>query len=267
MLRNLAPALQVRPAVNGLVAVLLIIGALSANAQKKSSAESAYPVRFDSSLMPMERRLVVEDLELASDLRRDSFESSSSSTFNEIQNEPKKWLLERIRIVVGRLARVGTADTSKNAVLRNVGALLSSQGTKNVFFTSSLGRIQIKDPSVGIIQFLKDPSSIGLDSDQGPSALVNRLFRLGLLFHDARHSDGIGGDMGLPHHPCPKGHRFAGQLLCDKFLDASIGVERFVVNAILKQYDTELTEQQKRKFSLWIRSGSRNIIGTTYYEN
>lgn len=79
-----------------------------------------------------------------------------------------------------------------------------------------LGKVTINSPRTGIINInfsFFDPNFFG--HEVPTDSLAQRIFRLSVLFHEARHSDGQGVSLSFPHSVCPKGHRFAGLASCD----------------------------------------------------
>lgn len=54
---------------------------------------------------------------------------------------------------------------------------------------------------------------------------ANRIFRLGVLFHEARHSDGSGRSAAFLHAICPAGHMLEGRAACDLAPNGPYGLE------------------------------------------
>jgi hypothetical protein len=248
--------------------VLLFCGLGSWSAQK-----AAYPLSFDSSLLPSERKIILDDLQLCAKLKRDHFQSSPelarSKTFQALQKDPQGWLFERVKVLVGRLSTTGLPRASKNSIMRNLGAVLSARQSANPLkiYLAPLGHeVVVDSPRVAIVQYLKEPSEIRIDENQPATALVNRIFRLGLLFHDARHSDGSGAETGLPHRECPAQHALAGQKLCDRYVDASSGVHYFLGQALVESFQEQLGASEKKILLDWLSLQKSNIVGSEIYE-
>ena len=83
--------------------------------------------------------------------------------------------------------------------------------------------VDIEIPGIGVISMTSPRTGLleigpGMFPDLGgktvPAVLLN-IYRLGTLFHEARHSDGHGKTMGFMHATCPPGHDYAGVSACD----------------------------------------------------
>lgn len=117
----------------------------------------------------------------------------------------------------------------ENVVLAsNLGSglyLLGKQRRTLGTFTINGRTRPILSPRIGVVtltdayfdqQYLPNPN---------PSANVSRLYRLSMLFHESRHSDGNGLGTGFLHEVCPVGHPYAGEKACDKMENGSYGME------------------------------------------
>jgi len=165
------------------------------------------------------------------------------------------WILNRLRIFIpeevdpGRLFALTTqsydyqnvgllpkvirksinSTTSGAGVLAsNVGGLLYIKGKLNRTLgmaTVNGKTFPILSPRVGIIQIANSYFENGGLPESEPKSMINRLLRIGTLFHEARHSDGNGTSLGFLHELCPQGHPLAGVHACDKIENGSYGLE------------------------------------------
>lgn len=124
-------------------------------------------------------------------------------------------------------------------------------------------KIDITSPRVGILQIGE-----GLFMErfafnrENPKAISNGLNRLTTFFHEARHSDGNGKNLGFFHAICPMDHAFAGQAACDKNLNGPYAVGAQMVKEFSKNcFDCNDSEQEQMKLS-FLDSRSRIITET-----
>ena len=119
----------------------------------------------------------------------------------------------------------------------NIGSESYAQAKQNGVaydFESPEGKtIPVLSPRVGLIsvsglfapQFYPNPMLLKTEA--------NSIYRLGVLFHEARHSDGSGRHLGFPHNLCPEGHDYAGQSACDDTLNGAYTVGAHVMNELM----------------------------------
>jgi hypothetical protein len=110
----------------------------------------------------------------------------------------------------------------------NFGGGLYLNGKQSKILSTALvnGRNRpVLSPRIGLVQVSDDYFSPETMPNPEADAAINHLFRISILFHEARHSDGNGVSTGFPHDLCPKNHAYEGQRGCDKFDNASYGME------------------------------------------
>ncbi len=114
--------------------------------------------------------------------------------------------------------------------LKNIGSSLyvlgKFSGQKIAVTIPGQGEISVRSPRVGIIQagealFKSLRGSLDLRSPE------NMFVRLERLFHEARHSDGNGKNIGFAHSLCPAGHLYAGAAVCDFSLNGAYSVSAY----------------------------------------
>jgi hypothetical protein len=107
-------------------------------------------------------------------------------------------------------------------------------GKAQVFFSPEGKQILVTSPRTGLIS-VQGLFTVGFyPNAENNMAMINSIHRLGVLFHEARHSDGSGRDMMFGHSTCPKDNAYAGQMACDDTLNGSYTVGALVIKEMLK---------------------------------
>jgi len=77
-----------------------------------------------------------------------------------------------------------------------------------------VGDIVVRSPRIGLLQIGDGlfPSGLEFGTTQNIS---QDIYRVGTLFHEARHSDGHGKTLAFLHANCPDGHDYADRAACD----------------------------------------------------
>lgn len=73
----------------------------------------------------------------------------------------------------------------------------------------------------------------------------NLVAQAAVLFHEARHSDGHGAHLGMPHAICPKGHDYEGVAACDQVANGAYKVGSEFIERALQSCDS-CTESDKQ---------------------
>lgn len=102
----------------------------------------------------------------------------------------------------------------------NLSSVIYLQGkeSKNLLSVKidGMGPVIVSSPRTGMIQlrnyFFTLHQFKGFDLD----GLGQRLFRLSILIHESRHSDGNGVSLGFFHSVCPDWHVYSKQDVCDQ---------------------------------------------------
>lgn len=103
-------------------------------------------------------------------------------------------------------------------IMTNLGGALYIAGKPQGF---ALGikfdgkNLYAKSPRVGLLQVGEGLFLERFMLNKDIKAPANAIFRLGTLFHEARHSDGNGAHSGFLHDYCPTGHPYAGYGACE----------------------------------------------------
>ncbi len=160
----------------------------------------------------------------------------------------------------------GTQMTSIQIVMANIGSLVYLLGKKSdKLYGLYLDRrfVFIRSTRAGILQV-----GPGLFSDlfqinkTDPLAPANSVARGGILFHEARHSDGNGEGAGFLHEVCPPGHLFAGNHACELIGNGSYTVGGLAMRHLLKNCTTCTTEEKAILSTQIADAFSRVIRGT-----
>lgn len=159
-------------------------------------------------------------------------------------------------------------------VMTNLGAAIYLDGKKErklyrMNITTGLFRsesITIDSPRVGIIQIGEGLFDRRFNiNNSNLSSVSNSLHRLGVFFHEARHSDGHGESLAFVHTLCPKGHDYEGLAACDSIPNGAYGISAGVVKELLKTCTDELcTEREREILRLTILDSENRILNKSY---
>ena len=132
----------------------------------------------------------------------------------------------------------GQARSIAFALAENYGALLYLIGksTNSLFGLLIPGEedfIAVNSPRIGLLgvgqnlfqDWMKENIRFQDKSLKGElDSLLATEYRLGIIFHEARHSDGNGRSLGFFHAKCPVDHDYAGQFACDSSLNGAYSI-------------------------------------------
>lgn len=140
-------------------------------------------------------------------------------------------------IEIGQRIPVPPAGSMSPLVVLNRGAFLYLSGKKAGMTLQlkldSFGLVEIRSPRTGILSIGEAfiPATISEAQLMRTAASV---VRLGILFHEARHSDGNGASLGFLHAVCPPGHELAGINACDRNANGPYSVGAAVTRSLLR---------------------------------
>lgn len=165
-------------------------------------------------------------------------------------------------------------DNDSYTVMTNIGAAIYLDGKKErrlyrmkistgLFHSET---ITVDSPRVGIIQIGEGLFDRRFNiNNSNPSAVSNSLHRLGVFFHEARHSDGHGESLAFVHTLCPKGHDYEGLAACDVTPNGAYGTSAGVVKELLKTCTDDLcTEREREILRLTILDSENRILNKSY---
>ncbi len=134
--------------------------------------------------------------------------------------------------------QTGVARIQGVLTAENTGAGAYAEGKvlrqAKVFITPESKQILVTSPRTGLISVQGLFTAGFYPNAENNMAMINSIHRLGILFHEARHSDGSGRDMMFGHSACPKGNAYEGQMACDDTLNGSYTVGALVIKEMLK---------------------------------
>jgi hypothetical protein len=201
-----------------------------------SKSQKAGDIVMDDSVPSDQAELLVADLGKLNFSFPDTYGQDIMDISDFQSATMRAWLNERISRVVGesfqadlgvvrsgqRYSSLGFAaglDANSNVktVMSNLGGAIYLQGkSEQTLYSVELGgqSVTVDTPRVGIIKIGEGLFTVNRVKSSDLSAPVNSYLRLATLFHEARHSDGSGSDVAMPHVKCPSGD-YAGSYACD----------------------------------------------------
>ncbi len=134
------------------------------------------------------------------------------------------WLAERMQFIVANQKDSPSSRTESSVVMSNLGASLyfraKQANSPGSFQVANGPLLSVNSPRVGIIEagsgLFRGPFA---NENVNTSAPSSRIYRLGTIFHEARHSDGNGISLAFFHEKCPAGHIYENQAACDHNLN------------------------------------------------
>ena len=155
--------------------------------------------------------------------------------------------------------RIGQVVGIKLMMLNIGGGLYVTAKEKGVLAVMKLegvGDISITSPRVGILEigdgmFIQTPTA-----DQ----VALNIFRLSILFHEARHSDGNGKSTAFFHAVCPAGNDYAGVNACDRNVNGPYTVGGTVLKNLLDSC-VDCSAEGREKLRLNYLDTQSRIIG------
>ncbi len=231
-----------------------------------SAANSS--IFFATDIPEEQRRLMEADLETLTRVSLDRSDEKLKDLFRipEISNDAlQEWLESRVKYVVAKDFYVwdhlykspteviyppiklgvplvkylppipNTSTRSIMAMMKNVGGGIYSSGrsVNHAYLVSIPGlekKVSVVSPRVGIVQVGEGLFAVRPKTSSLPvGSVVFSYYRMGILFHEARHSDGNGESLLFSHSSCPPGHDYEGHFACDFNLNGpyTIGAQFF----------------------------------------
>jgi hypothetical protein len=235
-------------------------------------------IYLDPSFSAQEIKTIEDDLELL----KTTPKTETSSEFRQILNVPDgsgnslyDWLEVRIRYLLPESFSVQnklfvashnhsyehpnsfpTLDSGKETEQNNAAseAVLASNWGSSFYLKGKLDRVLISfnldesnsvlisSPRVGIVHLRNTFFSPTLPSGETLDLIAQKLFRLSILFHEARHSDGNGKSMGFFHNICPTHHRYSGHDACDASGNGPYTISGLVLKQLLQNYKYQISK-------------------------
>lgn len=158
------------------------------------------------------------------------------------------------------MSNIGTALYFRGKQKRLLYGIRISRGP-----LKSADKVIITSPLVGIIQMgegLFNPKFI-INKDH-QDALANSISRLGILFHEARHSDGKAMSLGFMHTRCPPEHDYAGKIACDENLNGPYAVAALMMTQMSKACEESCSLKDKETLNMLIIDNASRMLKTTH---
>lgn len=94
--------------------------------------------------------------------------------------------------------------------------------------------LPVLSPRIGIIHVHKNTFNYQNKISVSGREPADRLQRLSFLFHEGRHSDGHGANLGFYHTMCPPGHDYTGRIACDTPSNGAYSVSALFIKKSLE---------------------------------
>lgn len=174
------------------------------------------------------------------------------------------WLEGRMKIVTASRFQLKLEVARTNAdsavqggpriLMTNFGGPIYVAGkARSIFYSVDIpghGKILVNSPRVGLVRVTEALfQPLFRDSSQIDSS-AHAIFRLHNYFHEARHSDGNGESLTMPHVQCPVGHVYENRYACDAVVNGAYRVGSEVVKSLAEKC-TDCTEQEKDLLSIF----------------
>lgn len=196
------------------------------------------------------------------------------------------WLEGRMKVITGAAFRLNVTtagesaneenfaytettnamDTRSQVLLTNFGAPIYAAGKRRALFyqveVPGVGNIVVDSPRVGLVRVTdKLFESIRSQSSKADDSL-HSIFRLHNYFHEARHSDGNGESLTMPHVQCPEGHPYAGRYACDYPVNGAYRVGSEILSALANKC-TDCSQEEKDILGLFKLDEISRILNFT----
>lgn len=226
-------------------------------------------VVFDPSVETDQREMLNDDLAYLGTLGFTSANQSDLSKLgvSDLSNATLvRFIGDRIKYIVGEsydLKTNGTTISMSGGYNPNLFSEIEEQFSKVVTVMVNTGSaayrdgkanrklytlyldgqsVQVKSPRIGVIKIGEGLFTAARVKSSALTAKVNRLLRLGTLFHESRHSDGNGSNVGFPHKMCDSGE-FKGYYACENNLNGPYSIEAVLMKRFYEAcYDCTETE-------------------------
>ena len=224
----------------------------------------AVDMQFSSGVASEQSEVLTQDLSFlySLDIKDESGELRRVLRLEESSSrELEKWLDDRIQFIIDaehpltekeiEIVKVNQHYSSRGSIvstksshnlstlMTNIGALLYRSGKETLSLLAlhldGIGLIEIKSPRVGIVQLGKNFFKKWATSKNSEHPnLINSVYRMTVLYHEARHSDGRNQSLGFVHSKCPDGHLYAGYSACDLSANGPYRIGALLADAVIE---------------------------------
>lgn len=151
------------------------------------------------------------------------------------------WLEERLKIILSDnfLIKKEKEEEDEKILAFNFGAHVfriakAQKDHRPAARVPGIGLVNIDSPRAGLVQFLP---SFFTPNDFRRLQFNDKIKRLGVLFHEARHSDGNGENLGFPHIHCPKKEATKKSILqCDTSTNGPNAVQALFLRSVAENF-------------------------------
>ena len=167
----------------------------------------------------------------------------------------------------------GNNSEKSFTVMNNIGSAIYMGGKKsNEIYGMNISRgfkktdkVIINSPRIGIIQIGKGLFARELMvNNRNAKSFANSIFHLGVLFHEARHSDGNGKSLAFAHAICPAGHDYAGQAACDENLNGPYMVGALMMAEMTRASEGQCSLKEREMLKLVVVDSLMRVLKTTH---
>lgn len=253
----------------------------NASSHRSGSGEAPGPIvnlSFDSTVYNNYQEIIRKDLEILSNAGLTDSSDTDTLGINSFDNANlSHWLSDRVKVIVGpyyteskyiektsvqypEISLEYTTMTSATT-MRNVGAGIYATGRQyGRLYSVYINGIKsvVNSPRVGIIKIEDGFLSARRVSESSDMDDVNSYLRISVLFHEGRHSDGNGADVGLLHASCDSGDYF-GQYACDRYTNGPYSVARVILEKFRK-ICKHCNSKEKKALDLNIADNASRVL-------
>lgn len=157
-------------------------------------------------------------------------------------------------------------DTSVHLLMLNIGSAIYVAGKKMEYLLgmnlNGLGTVDMTSPRVGVLEIGDGIFDSLVDNDQA----TQNIYVLGVLFHEAHHSDGNKSSAGFLHAVCPPGHDYEGIAACDMAVNGPYHVGAMMMKALASSC-TDCTLAGKQALQLVYLDNENRLIGNETWDD
>lgn len=194
------------------------------------------------------------------------------------------WLDGRMKIITGAAFRLNITaagggthdeegvvqtdvmDSRSQILLTNFGGPIYAAGKRRSLFyqvdVPGVGNVLVDSPRVGLVRVTDKLFESVLARSTSTDNSLHAIFRLHNYFHEARHSDGNGESLTMPHVQCPEGHAYAGRYACDEPVNGAYRVGSEVLTALASKC-TDCSQEEKDILGLFKLDEISRILNFT----
>lgn len=163
------------------------------------------------------------------------------------------------------------SSSTEKVVMNNISGPLYYAGKQdNVLLGYKVSGVEepipLRSPRAGILRVGEGLfSKLTVHDTLRSDSKIYSIWRLGSLFHEARHSDGNGKHVAFLHTACPEGHELAGYPACDNNLNGSYSVQYYFLQLVLSSCEAKsfsCDENDKAAMKLMAKEAYGNILQT-----